>query len=305
MFRKCVVLLLLVVLLLGAVSCGGGTQSAAGGKLRVAASFDAMREFVAAVGCGLVEVTTIIPAGVEPHAFEPKAGDVTALRDADVFVYNGFGMEAWAEEFVRASGNTDLIVVETSKGVTPLRNKSDKHDGTEEKTYHEQYDPHVWLSLKDSQIQVTNIRDALIRADPANRAVYERNCADYISKLDALFNKYSEKFVVSGKKSFVPGHAAFGYLCRDFGLSQNSVEDVFAEGEPSAQQLAALVEYCRENKVTVVFAEELASPEISRTLADEVGAQVKRIYTIGSAEDGKTYLQRMEENLELIYESLK
>lgn len=303
MFRKCVVFLLLAALLFGAASCGGSLGSAAGGKLKVSASFDAMREFVAAVGGEHVEVTTIIPAGTEPHAFEPKTGDVAALGDADVFVYNGFGMETWVEELVRASGNTDLIVVEASRGVTPIKNEGDTHEDAEAE--HEQYDPHVWLSLKDSQIQVKNIRDALIRADPANSTVYERNCADYISKLEALYNKYSEKFAAVGKKCFVTGHAAFGYLCRDFGLSQNSVEDVFAEGEPSAQQLAALVDYCRENNVTVVFAEELASPEISRTLADEVGAQVKKIYTIGSTEDGKSYLQRMEENLELIYESLR
>jgi len=305
MFKKCVVFSLLAAFLFGTASCAGGKRSGPGGKLKVAASFDAMREFITAVGGEQVDVTTIVPAGVEPHAFEPKAGDVAALGDAEVFVYNGFGMEAWAEELVRASGNADLIVVEASKGITPIKNESDKHEDAEEKADHEQYDPHVWLSLKDSQTQITNIKDALIRADPANSAVYERNGADYISKLEALYTKYSEKFAAIGKKTFVTGHAAFGYLCRDFGLSQNSVEDVFAEGEPSAQQLAALVEYCRENKVTVVFAEELASPEISRTLADEVGAQVRKIYTIGSAEDGKTYLQRMEENLELIYESLK
>ncbi|MFH1512629.1 MAG: zinc ABC transporter substrate-binding protein, partial [Bacillota bacterium] len=96
----------------------------------------------------------------------------------------------------------------------------------------------------------------------------------------------------------------FGYLCRDFGLTQNSVEDVFAEGEPSAQQLAELVDYCRANGVTTIFAEEMASPEISETLANEVGANVKTIYTIESAEDGLSYLERMEANLYEIYLSL-
>jgi zinc transport system substrate-binding protein len=122
--------------------------------------------------------------------------------------------------------------------------------------------------------------------------------------LEDLYEEYEAKFQTVTQKSFVTGHAAFGYLCRDFGLEQNSVEDVFADGEPSAQQLAELVEYCRENDVTTIFAEELASPEVSETLADEVGAEVETIYTIASAEDDKTYLERMEENLEKIYQSL-
>jgi zinc transport system substrate-binding protein len=87
-------------------------------------------------------------------------------------------------------------------------------------------------------------------------------------------------------------------------LEQNSVEDIFAEGEPSAQQLAELVDYCLENNVTTVFAEELASPDVSETLANEVGAKVETIYTIESAEDSKSYLERMRENLEKIYVSL-
>ena len=75
-------------------------------------------------------------------------------------------------------------------------------------------------------------------------------------------------------------------------------------GEPSAQQLAQLVEYCRENNVTTIFAEEMASPEVSETLANEVGAKVEVIYTIENPQDNMTYLERMESNLSKIYVSL-
>ncbi len=82
------------------------------------------------------------------------------------------------------------------------------------------------------------------------------------------------------------------------------MEDVFAEGEPSAQQLTELVNYCRENEVTTIFAEEMASAEVSQTLASEVGADVETIYTAESAEDDLTYLERMADNLSKIYDSL-
>ena len=174
----------------------------------------------------------------------------------------------------------------------------------EEIAEHGQYDPHLWLSIKGAETEITNIKDAFVAADPDNKDYYETNCADYIAQLETLFNEYSAKFATVEKKSFVTGHAAFGYLCRDFGLTQNSVEDVFAEGEPSAQQLAELVEYCKQNGVTTIFAEEMASPDVSQTLANEVGASVKTIYTMESAEDDLSYLERMADNLSEIYESL-
>ena len=88
-------------------------------------------------------------------------------------------------------------------------------------------------------------------------------------------------------------------------VEQNSVEDVFAEGEPNAAQLAELIQYAKENHITTIFAEEMASPEVSKTLAQEVGAKVETIYTIESNEDDKTYLQRMDENLTKILASLQ
>ena len=88
-------------------------------------------------------------------------------------------------------------------------------------------------------------------------------------------------------------------------MEQNSVEDVFAEGEPNAAQLAKLIEYVKENNITTIFAEEMASPEVSKTLAKEVGAKVETIYTIESNEDNKTYLERMDENLTKIAASLQ
>ncbi len=77
-------------------------------------------------------------------------------------------------------------------------------------------------------------------------------------------------------------------MCRDFGLKQNSVEDVFAGGEPTPQKLKELVELSKKNKIKVIFMEELASPRVSETLATEVGAKVQKIYTIESNEDNKT-----------------
>ncbi len=280
-------------------SGGKSTPAPTPGKLKVYVSLNALKEFARAVGGDKVDVTAMIPDGAKPHAFEPKAQDVAGLSKADVLIINGLGMEPWAEKTISAAGNKNLITVEASKGVAAI-----KIEDEEEIKEHGQYDPHTWLSLKCAQTEVRNIRDAFSRADPSNRDYYEKNCESYVSQLESLYNEFSAKFSTAASKNFVTGHAAFAYLCRDFGLSQNSVEDVFSEGEPSPQKLALLVEYCRKNKVTTIFAEEMASPEVSKALAREVGAKVETIYTLAGSEDGKSYLERMRINLSRIYESL-
>lgn len=301
MFRRWALAALCLIAVLSFSACNSPADRAgkSGEKIQVSVSFNAIKEFVEAVGGDKVEISTIIPNGTEPHDFEPKAQDLVGLGTAQVFVYNGLGMEPWAEEAVSAANNAGLIVVEASKGADTIEN-TEPGDIEE----HGQYDPHLWLSLKGAEFEVNNIKDALIQADPDNREYYEANCNDYVSRLENLYNEYAEKFRNVENMSFVTGHAAFGYLCRDFGLEQNSVEDTFAEGEPSAQQLVALVEYCRKNNVSTIFAEEMGSSDVSETLANEVGAKVETIYTMESGEDNMTYLERAADNLSRIYDSL-
>ncbi len=314
MLKRCMALLLCAaaVMSIALSGCGSDSKGSKGSKgskssaqseiskIKVSVSFDAMKELTEAVGDDRVEVSTIIPDGTEPHDFEPKAKDLAALSMAKVFVYNGLGMEAWAADAVKSANNPNLVAVEASKGVDPIKNT----DAGEIKE-HGQYDPHVWISLKGAETEVKNIKDALVKADPANKAYYEKNCNDFVSKLEDLYTDYQKRFQSVGKKTFVTGHAAFAYLCRDFGLKQNSVEDVFAEGEPSAQQLSELAKYCKANKVTTIFSEKTASADISKTLAREVGAKVETIYTFESKEENKSYQARMRSNLSKIYNSLK
>jgi zinc transport system substrate-binding protein len=269
------------------------------GKLAVVASFDAMAEITKAVGGDRVEVTTLTPAGVEPHDFEPKAQDMATLAKAAVFVYNGLGMESWAGKAIAAAGNKKLLAVDASEGANAIANTD-----PEEVKEHGQFDPHLWLSLSGAALEARNIAAALSKADPKNASVYEKNRDEFAKALDGLRAEYADKFGAAKRRSFVTGHAAFAYFCRDFGLEQNSVEDVFAEGEPSAKDLAALVEYCRRNDIKTIFAEEMVSPAVSKTLAEEVGAKVETIATMEGPEGGKSYLDRQRENLEKVLASL-
>ncbi|WP_251859763.1 metal ABC transporter substrate-binding protein [Clostridium sp. Marseille-Q2269] len=269
-------------------------------KLKVVVSFNPLKEYVKAIGKDKVEIKSIIPEGAEPHDFEPKIKDMEALSNANIFVYNGMGMESWVDKTLKNIDNKDLVVVESSKNVEPIKNKDD-----EEIKEHGQYDPHTWLSVKSAVKQSEVIKDALIKVDPKNKNYYETNYKDFKDNLEKLYSEYKNKFQSVKSNHFVTGHAAFGYLCRDFNLEQNSVENVFAEGEPTTKKMKELIDYCKKNKIKTVFLEENVSEEVSKTLAKEVGAKVEKIYTLTSSTGNKGYIEAVKYNLEKIYESLK
>lgn len=305
--KKFITLLLMTAIVLSTlVGCstnekGKSTISSdKGDKIKVVVSFNPLREFAMAVGKDKIQVVTMVPEGVEPHDFEPKAKDLLELTEAKVFVYNGLGMENWVDKSLSSIENKNLNVVDASKGSNLIKNSSE-----DEIKEHGQYDPHIWLSLQEAKVETKNIKDALVKADEKNKDYYEKNYEEFSKSLDNLYEEYKSKFGSLQNKSFVTGHAAFAYLCRDFGLNQQSVEGVFAEGEPTAAKLKELVEYAKNNNVKTIFVEELASPKVSETLANEVNAKVQKIYTIECKEDNKTYMDAMKENLENIYNSLK
>ena len=176
--------LLVVGVLMAALFAGCGNDAPkeqAGKKIQVVTSFNAMSEFAKAIGGDKVEVSTIIPDGTEPHDFELKPENMKQLASAQVFVYNGLGMEPWAQQAIDAAKNDKLVSVKASDGVEAIKNTD-----PDEIKEHGAEDPHTWLSLKNAKIEVKNIKDALVKVDPTNKDYYEKNYNDYVAKLDAM-----------------------------------------------------------------------------------------------------------------------
>ena len=281
-------------------------------KPSITVSIFPLKEFAEEIAGDKVDINCLVPNNMEPHDYEPKTKDFEKLINSDAFIYNGLGLEEWVEKVNVVIKNEDVLIVDSSKNVDSItiedenHEEEHNHDNEEEHDHeHGAIDPHSWLSLKEAQVQSEAIKDTLIEIDPENKAYYEQNYNEFKQKLDDLYNKYNEKFQTLQNKNFITGHAAFGYLCRDFGLEQKSVENVFGEGEPTPKQLENLVNFCKENNITTIFSESLASPKVSETLAAEVGAKVIPIYTLESQEDNKSYLEAMEYNLNQIYNCLE
>lgn len=293
------------------------------GRLSIAVSFNAMEELTRAVVKDAADISLIIPEGMEPHEAEPTPKNLVFLSNADALIYNGLGMEFYLEKILSSVENKNLELIEASKGIDPIKLKEEEHKHSHEDEdndaehehedgdhkghhhHHGSVDPHAWLSPSSAITMVKNIQTELSRIDKKNSAIYKKNADAYIKQLRSLIKGYKGKFAKLKNKHFVASHAAFGYLCRDFGLVQSSIQDVFAEGEPNAKQLAELVEHCKHHGIKTIFSEEAASTALAETLSREVGGKVIKIYTIEIAEDDMDYISRMRENLKRIYENLK
>lgn len=273
--------------------------------INIVTSFYGIEALTEEIGGDKVSIESVIPEAMEPHDFDIKAKDMKAIEEADIFIYNGAGMESWIEDVEAAISGKELIVVEASKGVELINaDEEDEEDGEHEGHNHSGKDPHTWLGLSEAKIQGENIKNALVEKDAKNKEYYEENLKIFNEKIDNIIKEYNPKFKELANKNFVTGHATFGYLCRDFGLTQKSIEGVFAEGEPSPKELQNLMEYCKGNNIKTIFVEELISTQLSDTLAKEVGAQTKQIYTLHSNEDGKSFSDVLKYNVETIYSAM-
>ena len=272
-------------------------------KVQVVTSFYAMKSLVEEIGGDKVDVVNIIDEGIEPHDFEPKAKDLMSIENGDLFIYNGANMEEWIDDVKDVISSDHVTMVNSSEGVNLISTIEDDHE--EEIDHDHNEDPHTWLGISTAMIQGKNIKDALVLKDPDNSNYYEENYDKFEKKLNSLLDEYTPLFNSLENKDFVTGHATFAYLCRDLNLHQESIEGVYAEGEPSAKQLEDLIEKCKANKIKVIFVEKLVSPALSETLAREVGGETKLIYTLHSNEDNKSFSEVMEYNVKTIYDTLR
>lgn len=266
-------------------------------KLNVAASFYTMSDFAAKIGGDKVNIINMVPSGMEPHDFEPKTGDITRLKKAKVFIYNGAGMENWVDKVVAAANNKDMVTVEASKEVKLLSESTGIKD------------PHVWLNPQNAIIEMSAIKDAFINADPNNKAYYEQNFESNKSKLNELDKEYKDEVATFNSKDIVVAHAAFGYLCDAYGLKQIPIEGLNAESEPTAAKMAEISKYAKDNNIKVIFFEELVSPKVAQTIAKEAGAKTDKLNPLEGRSDEdiknhKEYISIMHDNLDALKRAL-
>lgn len=273
------------------------------GRLKVMASFYPMYDFAQKVGGDKVEVKDMVPAGTEPHDWEPAATDIRNLEDADVFVYNGADLEHWAEDVLATLENQDLIVTEASDGVELLDGEGDHAHGDNGK------DPHVWLDPLRAKQEMENIRDAFCKADPENRDYYKANYEKYAGEFDELDQEFREGLADAKNRDIIVAHEAFGYLCNAYDLKQLAIEGLTPDSEPDPAKMQEVIEYAKEFDIHTIFFEELASPKVAKTVAKEVDAVTAVLNPIEGLSDediqaGEDYFSVMKKNLAALQKAL-
>lgn len=288
-----------------------GFGSEAEGKVKVLISIYPVYDFVKRIGGEKVAVTMLVPAGTEPHSWEPSTKDMRMLEEADLFVYSGAGMEPWAEDVLKGVQNKKLVTLEASRNVSLIRLSEEEKEhshGTHSDHNHGEYDPHVWLSPKNAKLEMQAIAETLIAVDPANESVYRGNLATAEKECDTLDSAFAEKLKGYSGKYIVVAHEAYGYLCRDYGLSQIGIEGVSADSEPDAARMKQIIDLVGEYGIKCIFFEELVDPKVANTIASETGCRTMALspldgLTQADIDAGRDYFSVMQDNLEALVSS--
>lgn len=270
--------------------------AAAQDKVKVVASFSILGDMVEQVTGDLAEVTTIVGPDADAHVYTPNTGDAKAVANADVIFVNGLGFETWSQTLIENSGTNAEVLVATG-GVTPLEVEGE-------------IDPHAWNALTNGMIYIENIAKGMGRIDPENEATYKANADAYIARLQILHDDAKAKLnnLPAGQRTVVTAHDAFGYLEDAYGLTFLAPVGIDTEAEPSAKELAALVDHLKDAGAGALFVENITSPALVEQIARETGIKMGgRLYSDALSERGgpaTSYEKMFEHNLNALIEAL-
>jgi len=276
--------LLIVSVLLGMLLASGAAgcapQSEAADKFVVAVTVLPQAGLVEAVAGDKVEVVVMVPPGASPHTYEVMPEQMVKLSTARMYARVGPPMEfevVWMDRLV--SANPDMLVVDCSQGIDFIEAVEDTHGDDDEgesggsgEIVHSGADPHIWLSVRNAQVMVTNICAGLTQVDPANAEYYLHNCKAYVDALSQLDLELADALYELANRTFIVYHPAFGYFARDYNLSQLAIEQ--GGSEPDAQYMVRLIQVAREHDIRVIFVAPQFSSRSAEVVAEEIGGEV-------------------------------
>ena len=209
--------------------------------MKVVASFYPIYEFAKIVGGNKVDVTRLIPLGVEPHDFDPTIQQIQNQESADIVIYNGLGLEKWVDKIntkfkIDASQDVKLLTVNR---------------------YEKSIDPHVWLEPILAEKEIQNIRNAFVKKDPTNSHYYNANADKFIAKLNDLDTKIRTILVNCTKRDFIAFHNAFTYFADRYGLIQHSVLGLTPKGEVLPLRLQEIIRVAKNLGLDTIYWEDL------------------------------------------------
>lgn len=283
---------------------------AGGEKLKVVATTGIIADIVSNVGGDLIDLTVLLPPGTDPHTFEPTPSDLAKVANAHLIFANGLGLEVFLDKMIKNAGG-EAAVVYVSQGIKIRRFVDSDQQEHAQESQRGGVDPHSWTTPANAIVFTGNIEHALSALDPTNAEVYQANARAYEAKLEDLdaWVKQQIESIPPDNRKLVADHAVFGYYAGRYGLQQiGAVVPAFSTvAEPSAQELAGLVEAIRQYKARAVFVGSTVNPALAQRLADDTGIQLVTLYTGSLGPEGsgaETYLDYIRYNTTAIVDAL-
>jgi len=281
--------------------------------LPVLASFSILADLTREVGGDRVRVDSLVGPGQDAHVFEPSPADARRVAAARAIVVVGLGFDPWLDRLARAAHFRGQRIL-ASEGIRTLKARPHKHGHDHGHGHHHHHhgdaDPHIWQDPKRVQVMVRRIAAGLGNVDPAGRAGYEANAARYSERLEALHAWVERELAPIPREGrrIVTSHDAFAYFGERYGVTFLAPQGVTSRGEPSAQQIAALVQQIRRERIRALFLEGQANPRILEQVAREAGVRIGgTLYADAlSPPDGPapTYEALIRHNTRMIVEAL-
>jgi len=262
-------------------------------KFVILSSHYTIYEFASEVGGDKVDVSLLVPSGVEPHDWEPSFNDLQRIQKSDMIVINGIGFENWVNNVVAV--NSNIVIVDSSSGISTLKGVGKSFE-----------DPHIWLNPVMAKKQVDNIANALAKIDSSNAEYYTNNANSYTSKLDSLDFKIKKELSDCKKRDFISFHSAFSYFASQYGLNQHTIIDSNQPYvEPTSVILEQVISLAKELEIKIIFTEEGVDTRIADVVASEIGGKVSLLSPLEVIDDAQTsYIKKMEQNLSNLKEAL-
>ncbi|MFD5077839.1 metal ABC transporter substrate-binding protein [Streptomyces sp. NPDC058371] len=287
-------------------SAADGTSS---GKLDVVASFYPMQYLAEEIGGTHVHVTSLTQPGQEPHDLEISAQQTAQLEKSDAVLYLK-NLQPAVDDAVSQSGIRTKIDAASLTTLEKHGNEVGGHAAEHDDSQGEETggtDPHVWLDPVRYAEVAQGVGKAFEKADPKHAADYRKNTASLVGKLGGLDAQYRDGLKNTRTKVFITTHAAFGYLAERYGLTEEAINGLDPESEPSANRVKDLEKMAEADGVSTVFYETLVSDKTAKTIAGDAGLTTDVLDPIEGITDksrGGDYLQVMESNLKALQKAL-
>ena len=292
--------------------------SAASEKPKVLATSSVLCDVTQEIAKDTVDLTCLIPAGTDPHAYEPKPNDRKAIEQAQLILYNGYGFEPALIKLIQATKNSAPKVAVNEIAVPkPLKGEDHEHEHeagkkAEAEHDHGEFDPHVWHNAQNGVRIVETVRDNLEKLSPNNAAQYTSNAQKMTSELTQVDSwiKSQISTIPANQRKLVTTHDAMGYYAAAYGIPiEGALQGISTEEKPTARRVKELVGEIKKAGVPTVFAETTINPKLIESVAKEANVKVsdRGLFADGLGEKGSeadTYEKMLIANTRTIVEGL-